>query len=45
MPAVGVVDIQIPEVANKCVAYVPEKYNPVRTLRLARLVARAGQLR
>ncbi len=28
LPAVGVIDIQIPEVANKCVAYVPENYNP-----------------
>ncbi len=28
LPAVGTVDIQIPEVANKCVAYVPETYNP-----------------
>ena len=27
-PPVGVVDIQIPEVANKCVAYVPQAYNP-----------------
>ncbi len=27
-PALGVIDIQIPEVANKCIAYVPEKYNP-----------------
>lgn len=28
LPAVGTVEIQIPEVANKCVAYVPETYNP-----------------
>lgn len=28
LPATGVVEIQIPEVANKCVAYVPETYNP-----------------
>ncbi len=28
LPPVGTIDIQIPEVANKCVAYVPEQYNP-----------------
>jgi serine protease Do len=28
-PAVGVVEIKIPEVANKCVALVPDNYNPL----------------
>lgn len=27
-PAVGAVDIKIPEVANDCLAYVPENYDP-----------------
>ncbi len=29
-PAVGAVDITIPEVANKCFAWVPESYHPAR---------------
>jgi poly(3-hydroxybutyrate) depolymerase len=28
-PPVGVVEVKIPEFANKCVAYVPEDYNPL----------------
>jgi pimeloyl-ACP methyl ester carboxylesterase len=28
-PAVGVVEIKIPEVANKCLALVPDNYNPL----------------
>lgn len=28
LPPVGVVDIEIPEVANKCMAYIPKTYNP-----------------
>lgn len=27
-PPVGVVDVEIPEVSNECVAYVPESYHP-----------------
>lgn len=30
-PAVGVVEIRIPEAANACVAYVPENYHPLGT--------------
>ncbi len=42
LPAVGMIDIQIPEAANKCLAYVPENYNPTTQYALVVWLAAPG---